>query len=163
MPRQIIDTTTPRGDFIGDPAKTAFDKANANFAEVYADTAAAYKKSNILGPVSISSGVPTGAIIERGANANGEFSRFADGTLIAVLSYTGSDPAGSVRNITTPAAFVGGFTAAGIGIAFIPSNSWQQGRFLPKAYMTNTTTLSVFFDSALENNRLTFTITGRWY
>ena len=39
-----------------------------------------YKKSNILGTVSESGGVPTGAIIERGSNSNGEYVRFADGT-----------------------------------------------------------------------------------
>jgi len=39
-----------------------------------------YKKSNILGTVSESGGVPTGSIIERGSNSNGEYVRFADGT-----------------------------------------------------------------------------------
>ena len=41
-----------------------------------------YSNYNILGTVSESSGVPTGAIIERGSNANGEFVKYADGTLI---------------------------------------------------------------------------------
>ncbi len=41
---------------------------------------AAYSKTNILGTVSQSGGVPTGAIIERGSNANGEYVRYADGT-----------------------------------------------------------------------------------
>lgn len=36
----------------------------------------------ILGTVSQSAGSPTGAIIERGGNANGEYVRFADGTQI---------------------------------------------------------------------------------
>lgn len=35
MARQIIDTTTNNGSYPGDPAKTAFEKTNANFAEVY--------------------------------------------------------------------------------------------------------------------------------
>lgn len=35
MARQVIDTTTNNGTYIGDPAKTAFEKTNANFAEVY--------------------------------------------------------------------------------------------------------------------------------
>jgi hypothetical protein len=35
-----------------------------------------------LGSVSQSSGVPTGALIERGSNANGSYVRFADGTQI---------------------------------------------------------------------------------
>lgn len=42
----------------------------------------AYVKTNILGTVSQSSGVPTGAIIEQGINANGKYVRFADGTQI---------------------------------------------------------------------------------
>jgi hypothetical protein len=41
-----------------------------------------YDNRNILGTVSESSGTPTGAIIERGSNANGEFVRYADGTQI---------------------------------------------------------------------------------
>ncbi|GEM_PF-1153653 len=39
-----------------------------------------FHTGNILGTVSQSGGVPTGAIIERGSNANGEYVRFADGT-----------------------------------------------------------------------------------
>lgn len=35
MARQIIDTTTNNGSYIGDPAKTAFEKTNANFGEIY--------------------------------------------------------------------------------------------------------------------------------
>ena len=46
----------------------------------------AYVRSNILGTVSQSGGVPTGAVIERGSNANGEFVRYADGTQICHLN-----------------------------------------------------------------------------
>ena len=38
--------------------------------------------ANLLGSVAQSGGVPIGAVIERGANANGEYVRFADGTQI---------------------------------------------------------------------------------
>ena len=41
-----------------------------------------YNSQNILGTVSQSGGVPTGAVIERGSNANGEYVKFADGTMI---------------------------------------------------------------------------------
>ena len=41
-----------------------------------------FSRANTLGTVSQSAGVPTGAIIERGSNSNGEFVRFADGTQI---------------------------------------------------------------------------------
>jgi hypothetical protein len=40
-----------------------------------------YTSGNILGTVAFSGGVNTGAIIERGANANGEYTRYADGTM----------------------------------------------------------------------------------
>lgn len=39
-------------------------------------------QSNLVGSVSQASGLPTGAVIERGANANGEYLRLADGTQI---------------------------------------------------------------------------------
>lgn len=45
-----------------------------------------YYDKNILGTVAQSGGVPTGAIIQRGSNANGEFVRFADGTQICTHS-----------------------------------------------------------------------------
>ena len=41
---------------------------------------AALHRGNLLGAVGSSDGVPTGAVIERGSNANGEYARFADGT-----------------------------------------------------------------------------------
>lgn len=61
-----------------------------------------YSSKNIVGTVSQSEGLPTGAIIERGGNANGEYIKFADGTQIA----TNSD-----NSITTsPATFIGTIT-----------------------------------------------------
>lgn len=35
MVKQLVDTTTNNGTHIGDPAKTAFEKVNANFNELY--------------------------------------------------------------------------------------------------------------------------------
>lgn len=48
-------------------------------------TGSLYSRDSILGTVSQSAGVPTGAIIERGSNANGEYVRFADGTQICLI------------------------------------------------------------------------------
>ena len=41
-----------------------------------------YNTGNLVGTVSQSGGDPTGAVIERGSNSNGEYVRFADGTQI---------------------------------------------------------------------------------
>jgi hypothetical protein len=53
--------------------------------------------------VSQAAGIPTGAIIERGTNANGEFTRFADGTQICARIQTAD--AGGNSFWTFPAAF----------------------------------------------------------
>ena len=47
----------------------------------------------LVGTVSESGGVPTGAIIERGSNANGSYARFADGTQICTrnVDWAGSE------------------------------------------------------------------------
>ena len=44
----------------------------------------AFHTGNILGTVSQSGGVPTGAIIESGSNVNGRYVKYADGTLICI-------------------------------------------------------------------------------
>ncbi|MGB4828742.1 MAG: DUF2793 domain-containing protein [Paracoccaceae bacterium] len=74
-----------------------------------------YNQGSILGPVSQALGVPTGAVIERGTNANGEYVRLADGTQICTrtnLSAANASTAlGSLfrsANVTWtyPAAFI---------------------------------------------------------
>lgn len=45
-----------------------------------------FYRGNIVGTVSQSGGAPTGAIIQRGSNANGEFVRYADGTQICFVA-----------------------------------------------------------------------------
>lgn len=66
-----------------------------------------YDASNILGTVSQAGGVPTGAIIERGSNANGEYVRFADGTQICTHRAT--------NNVAISTAALGGFRSGGQG------------------------------------------------
>lgn len=44
----------------------------------------AYGPGNLLGPVSRSGAMPTGAVIERGSTPNGDYVRFADGTQICL-------------------------------------------------------------------------------
>ena len=62
----------------------------------------------ILGTVSQSGGVPTGAVIEQGSNANGEYVKFADGTMIASagLSLTETNNNGSGTTGALPATFI---------------------------------------------------------
>lgn len=74
-------------------------------------------RDNILGTVSQSAGAPTGAIIERGSNANGEYVRLADGTqwcrkdAAYDTSLAGGANSGD-QTWTFPASFVSGSTPA---------------------------------------------------
>lgn len=74
-----------------------------------------YGTEDILGPVSQNAGQPTGAIIDRGSNANGAYVRFADGTAMATrtvtingLAITGAEGvlyASTPLNFTLPITF----------------------------------------------------------
>lgn len=46
------------------------------------DSSTVYARDDLVGTVSESGGLPTGAVIERGSNSNGQYTAFADGTLI---------------------------------------------------------------------------------
>jgi hypothetical protein len=63
-----------------------------------------YTQDTVLGAVSQSGGVPTGAVIQRGTNANGEFVRLADGTQICTRRAEAS--------LAIDTAFLGGFRSA---------------------------------------------------
>lgn len=68
-----------------------------------------YGTSNILGTVGMSGSLPIGAIIEAGSNANGTYTKFADGTMVChVIKTTASIDAGGVGSAswTYPAAFI---------------------------------------------------------
>jgi hypothetical protein len=90
---------------IGDAALRAFIRnyGTASGALAWSDWAELFHTQNILGTVSQTGGVPTGAILQRGSNANGAFVRFADGTQICTND---NNPI-----VTDPAVFVGTVTS----------------------------------------------------
>ncbi|MGI0548835.1 hypothetical protein ACRCO1_30890, partial [Pseudomonas aeruginosa] len=53
-------------------ARTSLGLGSAAVRPALGSTGALYSRDSILGAVSQSSGVPTGAVIDRGSNANGE-------------------------------------------------------------------------------------------
>ena len=70
-----------------------------------------YGPGNLLGPVTQSGGTPTGAVIERGADATGDYVRFADGTQICTVNGLSVGYVNASRctvNWTMPAAFASG-------------------------------------------------------
>lgn len=66
-----------------------------------------FGRANVLGTVSQAAGVPSGAILERGSNANGEYTRYADGTQMCwIRDFLTVVSAAAVW--TFPATFVNG-------------------------------------------------------
>ncbi len=103
----------------------------------------------IVGTVSQAGGVPTGAIIERGSNANGEYVKYADGTLICTRSI-------SYPNIN--------ITSASNGIFFgLPENA----RNFPAAFVTEPAFASIFLSGgimwAVAQSVVTTTAWPGWY
>ncbi|WP_232017707.1 pyocin knob domain-containing protein [Cereibacter sphaeroides] len=71
-----------------------------------------YDQRNVIGTVAQSAGLPTGALIERGSNANGDYTRYADGTQICTIAaidlpyLVGAGGAVCQGDWTFPASFV---------------------------------------------------------
>ena len=91
------------------PVSAATTAALATKADASATTAAIaarYGKNNVLGTVSQSAGVPTGALMEYGSNANGEYWRYAGGMQISTWSAPHAPSGNSTLPWTFPAAFI---------------------------------------------------------
>ncbi|OHV81601.1 hypothetical protein [Rhizobium sp. LCM 4573] len=87
----------------------------------------AFRRGNILGTVSQTGGTPTGALIERGSNANGEYVRYADGTQICIsplLQPTTNVAVGSLfRSNPIAQAFPANFVATPHGFGHAAADS----------------------------------------
>jgi hypothetical protein len=130
-----------------------------------------FGQGNILGTVSQSSGVPTGAIIERGSNANGGFVKYADGTMICTYVATVTDQAissayGSLYEGTRSWTFPSAFSSAPIpinGSGTIGNNASWSGI----AGAASTTAVNMrFWDINSRSGQsitLQFSAIGRWY
>ena len=79
----------------------------------------AFGRRNAVGTVSQASGVPTGAIVERGTNANGSFTRWLDGSQECFHTLTASAGAGVAW--TFPAAFSAAPVIGGNAVATVLS------------------------------------------
>jgi len=125
--------------------------------------AEAYQKNNILGTVSESSGTPTGAIIERGSNANGEFVKYADGTLICMGEYKSENSTSQNPDTNFPVAFFNNnyrVTMTPISNAnrsvVILSNEKTTSRFKAQTWITESSVNA-------SGNDGDYLAIGRWY
>lgn len=91
-----------------------------------------FGQSNLLGAVSQTDGVPTGAVIERGSNTNGSYVRFADGTQICdarLVVKPATDATVGVKSVqwTYPATFVNASTDVSLSFAIMSSRPDLRG------------------------------------
>lgn len=128
-------------------------------------------QARILGTVSQSGGVPTGTIVERGSNANGEYAKFADGTMIctlvvasqsvAVTSAYGTLFTGNPPSWTFPVAFVGTFPIVDMTPFVSGKLAWSTRS--ATASLTTATMAIIDITSATSSFQLTYKAIGRWF
>ncbi|PAZ22406.1 hypothetical protein CKG06_00680, partial [Pseudomonas aeruginosa] len=133
---------------------------------------ALYSRDSILGAVSQSSGVPTGAVIDRGSNANGEYVRFADGTQICTMSINVNDQAidsayGSLfqgaRTWSFPVAF-SGVPAVSVGLfRWGSAASWGSVATLPSTTSATLRGFDIAARPAGTSTAISATAIGRWF
>lgn len=114
---------------------------------------------NLVGTVSESGGIPTGAIVERGNNVNGEYVRFADGTQICTAFQ--SFLASADTTWTYPAAF--GNAAVRVILQYEDAN---RGVGVPCVLSRTTTVavLAVLTSVGARRDSAGYVIAiGRWY
>lgn len=151
MPRQEIILGTPPTGLGGDPPRVASMKINAMTLELY-------EKSSKLGTAAFADVLGTmtsGAIIEQGSNANGEFTRFADGTQICTAMSAGYT-ANTVKFGSFPIAFASNpNVSASVYPATGYDSTWSIWVNDPGGWVFASTLTMV-------SNRIIITAIGRW-
>ncbi|WP_242176578.1 hypothetical protein [Pseudomonas sp. MONT-RG-20F-20-E-7-02] len=159
----LHDVVSPsKNGFMSSADKTKLDGVAENATAV-----------TILGTVSQTGGVPTGSVIERGSNANGEYVKFADGTMIQKLvissqsiavtgAYAGVfyGPA-ALLSWTYPVAFVGTMPAARLDAYASPHLAL--GALAGAPSLTAATFVVKDEQTYTANFNLTYTAFGRWF
>jgi len=176
VPNDTISGDQIEGGTIG---SVQIDSADINGGTINAtnltiDGSQVYSRDNILGTVSESSGVPTGAIIESGSNSNGEYVKYADGTQICwyyrAVNSEINDSVGSLYRSSFDQFwdYPAGFTGAPVFLGTINEGSGAaNGTFgLTTASANETGTLYQFWASQSIPNEVidhSLTAIGRWY
>lgn len=100
-------------------------RGSNNNGATWAPWAKVFHSGNAVGTVSQASGLPTGAIIERISNGNGQATKYADGTLVCWGAVTtASIPVNTAAQtlITFPSAFS---TAPVVSASVEPVSNWD--------------------------------------
>ncbi|WPO49539.1 hypothetical protein [Pseudomonas sp. S1Bt23] len=174
MAKQVIQLGTPPTGVGGDTPPSANVKINSNFDELYAADLINYKRTNIIGTVSQSGGVPTGAIIETGTNANGTYTKFAGGAMICTrqvqvtvaiqtVSTSGVYYSGGNAAVAMPATFTS-LMFADVGItSSSETTGWVDGRGVDSLSAWAGNILFDVYSRAAQAYTLQYFAIGRWH
>lgn len=132
-----------------------------------------YHRGNVLGEVSQNSGVPTGALIEEGSNANGHYWKFAGGLAITLgsLSLSAVAITANAGNLFQSAAAMNITLPISLSTVIRPALEviYAAGGFRPFPVITNITASSISFVLQCGGSVSSFSGTayaiaiGRWY
>lgn len=122
--------------------------------------------ADIVGTVSQSGGVPTGAIFEKGSNANGRYVKYADGTATAEMAVTTTSfsPVAGLHvsndiGTPTPVTFIAGSAVLSgndaLNNSFLVAGRVEPNNISVKAYFTSSPGVPV--------RTINIVVQGRWY
>ena len=148
----------------------------------WTDWAEIFNQASLVGPVGQSGGVPTGAALESGANANGSYVRFADGTQICTHTISlGSVTANGTgvaddpyRTVALDGNWAAGFSAVPhVTVTPLPpEDNFSLAQYLAIGCVRRVTSNSYFDLSAIRpagqssasvDFDIQVTATGRWF
>jgi hypothetical protein len=128
-------------------------------------TGTMFNQGNILGTVSQTSEVPTGAVLEKVSNANGTCVKFADGTMICTRDISVNHTATGITSSDWAAAFAS--SVIGVSIKFSPTSTLARIDRFNNCHGQASTTAATFAvgtnGTAAETLTHTMTGIGRWY
>lgn len=130
----------------------------------------------VVGTVAQVGGVPTGQIIERGSNANGEYVRYADGTQICTRQVNLGNVTIGANSVSTnlailygtfPAAFING----DISISYSQESGWSYAFVIADEGITRTNIVGwylarmgdMFGPGDTVSHKIRYTAIGRWF
>jgi len=135
--------------------------------EVLPTGADAFAVTDILGNVAQSAGIPTGAIVERGGNANGQFVKYAGGHMECWYEdTTGQDVQQANGSLfRTAADSTWTFPQTFVGAVVVTGASTVTSRWLGIALPTTTTVAyrSYAAVTSATLNQVNLHAVGRWY
>ena len=148
----------------------------------WTDWAEIFNQASVVGAVGQSGGVPTGAVIERGSNANGDYVRFADGTQICMITKSlgliTANGAGTAVDPYRTASVDGNWPASFAATPNVtvtplpPDNNFSFAQYFAIGMVRRVTTNSYFNASVMRpagqsmasvDFDMQITATGRWF